>query len=333
VIDLERSFIGVDMSKTFEMMWDCSYCDTKKLLGKSHKHCPNCGTAQDPTQRYFPPDEEKIAVEDHEYVGRDIICGFCDAPNSALAKFCTECAGPMDGTKTVQLINEGGEITNQTPKPKQTKNSAIQWFFGIIAFGVIILLVLSLEEEKKVTVSGHSWSRSIEVEKYKLVTKENWQDRVPTNGKIQSCKNKKRDTKKIEDGEECSTIKKDNGDGTYNESETCETKYKTVPIYDDWCKYEIKKWTVVRTETETGNDLQPSWPTVSMRTCDMVALNCEREGKRKSVYSVLLKDEKNKIHDCSFEENKWKEIQEGNSKTMSFGSVTGLIDCDSWDAE
>ena len=64
-------------------------------------------------QRYFPPDDEKIAVEDHDYVGKDKVCGFCEAPNSALAKFCTECAGPMDGTKDVQLVNEDADRKHQ----------------------------------------------------------------------------------------------------------------------------------------------------------------------------------------------------------------------------
>ena len=317
------------------MMWNCSYCDTKKLLGKSHKHCPNCGTAQDPTKRFFPPDEEKIAVEDHEYIGKDKVCAFCEAPNSALAKFCTECAGPMDGTKDVTLVDDPVD-TSPPPASDTTeaKPSPIKWIVGIVALLLIAIAIFALKEEKGVVVSGHSWSRSIEIEQYKQVTEKDWRDRVPSAGKIQSCQDKERDTKKVADGEECSIVKKDNGDGTYNEKEQCTTKYKSVPIYDDWCTYQIKKWTVVRTEKETGNDIQPAWPTVTMRTCNLIALNCEREGNRKSVFTVLLKDEEGKKHSCDFEdEAKWKDIEDGTTKVMSFGSVTGLIDCDSWDAQ
>ena len=320
------------MGKTYEMMWDCAYCSTENLLGKSHKHCPNCGTAQDPTKRYFPPAEEKVAVEDHEYIGKDKVCGFCEAPNAALAKFCTECAAPMDGTKDVALVGEPAEPPPSDPK-SEAKKSPIKWIVGVVALVLVIIAVFSLQEEKGVVVTGHSWSRSIEVEQYKQVTEKDWRDRVPATGKIQSCRDKERDTKKVADGEECSIVKKDNGDGTYNESEKCTTKYKSVPIYDDWCTYQIKKWTVVRTEKETGTDLEPAWPTVSMRTCNLVALNCEREGERKDVYTVQLKDEEGKIHECAFGESKWKSIKDGTSKVMSFGSVTGLIDCDTWDAQ
>ena len=325
------------MSKTYEMMWDCSYCGTKKLLGKSHKHCPNCGTAQDPTKRYFPPDEEKIAVEDHEYIGKDKVCAFCEAPNSALAKFCTECAAPMDGTKDVTLVEDSSD-TPTTPQPsvesqKENSTSPIKWIIGVVVILFVVIVIFSMKEEKGVVVTGHSWSRSIEVEQYKQVTEKDWRDRVPSTGKIESCRDKERDTKKVPDGEKCSIVKKDNGDGTYNESEKCQTKYKTVPIYDDWCTYQIKKWAVVRTEEETGNDLEPAWPNVTMRTCNMIALNCEREGDRNSVYTVQLKDEEGKQYDCAFDEGKWKTIKDGTNKVMSFGSVTGLIDCDTWDAQ
>ena len=47
------------MSKTYEMMWDCGFCGSSKLLGKTHRYCPGCGAAQDPSTRYFPPEEEK----------------------------------------------------------------------------------------------------------------------------------------------------------------------------------------------------------------------------------------------------------------------------------
>ena len=45
--------------KSYEMFWDCEYCGSSKLLGITHRHCPNCGAPQDPEKRYFPPDEEK----------------------------------------------------------------------------------------------------------------------------------------------------------------------------------------------------------------------------------------------------------------------------------
>lgn len=318
------------MSKTYEMMWDCGYCDTKKLLGKSHKHCPSCGTAQDPNKRYFPPEEEKVAVEDHQFVGADKVCPYCDAPNSAIATYCTECAGPLDGSKEVNLVDE--KPTPPSKPAAEPKSSKLPWIIGIILIVVIaVIALLQMTEERSVTVVGHSWERNIEIEQYKLVTENDWRDKVPSKGSIRTCTDKERSTEKVADGETCTTVKNDNGDGTYKESEKCQTKYKEVPIYDDWCSYDIKKWTVVDTKKAAGKTLEPSWPTTAIRECSMIALGCEREGSKTSKYNVHFKDEAGKEHACAFTESKWKEIAVNQTKVMEFGQVTGNIDCDSWD--
>ena len=318
------------MSKTYEMMWDCSYCDTKKLLGKSHKHCPNCGTAQDPTKRYFPPEEEKVAVEDHEFVGADKVCPYCDAPNSAIATYCTECAGPLDGSQEVNLVSDIPEPTPQPSATPEKKSSKLPWIIGFFVILVGIFALFQMTEERPVTVVSHSWERSIEIEQYKLVTDKDWKDKVPSKGNIRSCTDKERTTEEVPDGETCTTVKNDNGDGTYNESEKCTTNYKKVPVYDDWCTYEIKKWTTVNTEKEIGTNLEPAWPTTAIRECSMTALGCEREGKKTDTYTVHMKDDNNKNHTCTFPETQWKSIKVNDTQTMEFGQITGNIDCGSW---
>ena len=69
--------------KTYEMMWDCEYCGSDKLLGVTHRYCPECGAAQNPDKRYFPPDDQKVAVQDHKYVGADLKCPACEEAMSA----------------------------------------------------------------------------------------------------------------------------------------------------------------------------------------------------------------------------------------------------------
>ena len=62
----------------YEMLWNCGACGSEKLLGVTHRHCPNCGAAQEASRRYFPSDEEKVAVADHRYTGVDHQCaGAC----------------------------------------------------------------------------------------------------------------------------------------------------------------------------------------------------------------------------------------------------------------
>ncbi len=92
--------------RTYQMLWDCPSCGTCKLLGLTHRFCPNCGAPQDPTLRYFPPQDEAIAVEDHPLVGPDWRCSGCDAPNHARATFCGACGAPRSGDRPVALRHD-----------------------------------------------------------------------------------------------------------------------------------------------------------------------------------------------------------------------------------
>ena len=91
--------MNMSEEKTYEMMWDCEYCNTPKLLGKTHRFCPNCGAPQNPEKRYFPPENEKVAVEDHQFVGADLHCPACSFANSRTANNCGNCGSPLAGGK------------------------------------------------------------------------------------------------------------------------------------------------------------------------------------------------------------------------------------------
>lgn len=44
------------------------------------------------------------------------------------------------------------------------------------------------------------------------------------------------------------------------ESCTIQTRYRTEPVYDDWCRYDTWAWQSLRTETTRGGDEAPAWP-------------------------------------------------------------------------
>ena len=330
------------MSKTYEMMWDCDFCGSKKLLGKTHRHCPACGAAQDPARRYFPEEDEKVAVEDHEYIGVDKICPSCDAPNSAKAACCTNCGSPLDGSKKVDLKQdpaaplsepssetESKSLKDQKTQPKKSGPPFL--LIGGIIFALIIAFFMFYSTEKEATVIGHSWERSIELERYQLVTKEAWKKDIPRDGHEKSCRDKEKSKEKIEDGQECKTVKKDNGDGTYKENEECKAKYKEVPVYEQWCKYEINDWKQFDTAKETGKNIDGAkWPMTNIRNCNgTLALNCEREGSKKEIYTVHIKDSENKTHSCDVEFDKWKATKAGTTTKLKFG-IGGGVKCSSF---
>ena len=105
---------------SYEMLWDCPHCDTKKNLGVTHRHCPNCGAPQDASKRYFPSDADKVAVANHQFTGADRVCSSCGTAQSAKAKNCGKCGAPLDGMKAVPFVQE-----KQAPKPKGRLNGGV----------------------------------------------------------------------------------------------------------------------------------------------------------------------------------------------------------------
>lgn len=345
--------------KTYQMLWDCPACGTEKLLGLDHRFCPNCGCPQDPEKRYFPPDAEKVAVEDHEYAGADRLCGACEVPNSAKASHCGACGCPLDDAAEVAKRREQrakgfsaaegvdaaeaehrerkrkeelarrGIVEDEEPPPKKKGGAGKGLFLGcfaLIAVALMVLCAVSLfwKKEASFAVAGHSWERSVEVEEYKTVDEAAWCDAVPKGGKVEKRKEKQRDTKKVQDGQDCTTVRQDKGDGTFTEKEECKPTYREEPIYDDWCDYEIDKWVVATTEKKSGSlDDEPAWPTVK------AVSGKRREGSRFETYQVKLQDGEGGTESCSFPQKQWASMKVGSQWTGEVSVLTGGLSCSS----
>jgi len=347
---------------TYQMLWDCPSCGTERLLGLDHRHCPTCGSPQDPERRYFPTDDNKIAVEDHEFSGADRSCPACETPNSAKAGFCGSCGCPLDESENVatrkeQTSSEAGDFADDSadaaeaehagddgpprtspPPPEESggKGGIFAGAAGMMLLGAIILccalggVFLFWKKDASFTVDGHSWTRTIEVERLDEVSKSAWKDELPSSAEDVACKKAERSTKQEPDGETCVTKREDNGDGTFSEREECSPTYKSVPVYDQKCSYTVQDWVASRTEKETGNGLTPapSWPAVKLKGNGR-RLGSEREGKRDETYEVHFKGSDGERHSCSWSESQWKSAAEGSSWTGQVGVVSGAIDCGS----
>lgn len=350
--------------KTYEMMWDCGACGTPKLLAMSHKHCPTCGSPQDPQWRYFPPDDEKVAVEDHAFVGKDRVCDACSTPCSASIAYCPACGAELDGarqavTRADQIAAEGTRFASddadsareehqarrkeeraikraeREPPPETGSKKGL--FLGLLGGGALLAVLVCaglfffLKKDVSLVNTGHSWERTIQIEEMKTVTKSAWQDEVPRKGKVLSCSSEKRSTNKVADGETCSTRRKDNGDGTFSEKQECKTKYRSEPVYDEKCKYKIDEWVRSRTAKASGTSLKqaPHWPDTGIKRKGD-CLGCEREGTRSEVYTLLFKDsESGGKLSCNGSLKKWKQVK---PKSKWKGAVRmvdgGGLDCD-----
>ena len=343
------------MSPTYEMLWDCEYCGTKKLLAKTHRHCPNCGGQQKAEWRYFPSDSEKVAVEGHIYVGADRICPACQEPNSAAALHCGGCGAPLSEAKSVatRADQEGKSFAIETvedakrenaqaeqklaaPHPAATKKPSNLkrdllvlglFFLGLIAF----FLAIGWTKETHVRVD-HSWKREIKIESFGPIQDQSWCSTMPADAhKIRRAR-EVRSHRQVADGEDCSTVRHDNGDGTFRESQKCRTRYRSEPVYDDRCYYTVERWHYNRSLVSQGSgaDSPPAWPALVL-TKTGNCIGCEREDGRVAEYVVSLTvvDAQQAKHDCGVSETRWSNLALGSEWIADVGALTGHFDCSS----
>jgi len=329
--------------KTYEMMWDCEFCGEQKLLGVTHRFCPNCGAAQNPQKRYFPDDNQKVAVQDHQYVGADRHCPACSQAQSAAVKHCANCGSPMEAGSVAhqqqdQVVGPGGAVAQAAPgqvppgmaapgqaPPVPEKKSGKSWVFVVI--GVVVLAVIALiimrfvwKEKTGVEVTGHTWTRTIEIERYDKFKESGACKNVPSGSKV---------TKRTQGKKTCKTRKVDQGDGTFKEKKECKQP-------EEQCQYEVKKWKTARTLKESGDlDDEPIWPKVTLnkkgKKKSKKKVGSEREGKRTESYTVVFKDDNSgDTEKCSFsDKSKWKSFEKGAKYKAEKYGLGGDLDCDS----
>jgi hypothetical protein len=320
--------------KTYEMLWSCEYCGAKKLLGKTHRHCPECGAAQDPARRYFPSDDEKVAVEDHVFVGSDVHCPTCKAPMSAAAKHCAECGAALTGGAEVARIADSGDA-GKDPKRPAKRRSRKGLVVGLVFAGLgvlsILFIVLALwTEEKQLTTIGHTWQREIKIEVFGPKAESAWCDSMPGDAYSVSRSREVRSYNSVKTGESCSTRRVDNGDGTFTEKRECTPEYRQEPVYGDKCNYTVDRWGYSRSATASGRSLAetPAWPQFVLRAAG-TSVGSEREGQRIDTYTVHFADgaDAAKTRTCGLPEANWRAIPIGSQWRADAYVLTGELDC------
>lgn len=339
--------------KTYEMHWDCAFCDTKKLLGKSHRFCPSCGGPQDPTKRYFPEDSDKVAVEDHKYVGVDLVCPGCSVAVSAACEHCSSCGSPMTGAKSVGLaagpepsttsanVPETPNIgSSRVDKPQRRRMRPVAIVIAAVAVGVIGLFIADAASASKPThveVTGLPWTRTIAIERYTSVKKDGWCEDMPRD--VYNVKRSQRERKeRVEDGETCHDVNVDNGDGTFRQEPKCVPKYVERSHQDPYCNYATNEWRKldsVKKEGDGKRGTKPVWPDVQVREQKILAVGAERITNRTATYGITVRDPSRPkaTETCQVDERVWQAVAPGASVTVKRGGIFGGIKCDSLAAQ
>lgn len=81
------------MGRIIEGVWDCTYCDAKKIRGSIYK-CPCCGRPRDDDITFYIDNPKNyISDEEAEKLNKnpDWLCSFCDSLNADDNETCFQC--------------------------------------------------------------------------------------------------------------------------------------------------------------------------------------------------------------------------------------------------
>ena len=346
-------------SGTYQMLWDCRFCGTEKLLGVTHRHCPNCGAPQDPEYRYFPAEEDMVALEDHRFVGADKICPACEEPNSAASTYCEACGADLatgeiattfgvrelgrgraesdtrrdvvkDAFEAEQARIRGEARAGQTWFGFRRRTWAIAGLVALVALCVVVVGVLVFyRQETQGTVTGLTWERIIEIESFQPQSGAGWDETVPADAYGRSCSERQRGTRKVQVGshEECRDV--DQGDGSFRRECRSVPDYKEEPVYDRWCTYTVDRWSVAREvkASGAGSDPPPAWPSYQLAG-GTGKYGQERVGRQIERYTVQVRTEGGDEKACTFDTMEdWTPYRVGMAVELEV-SLVGSPDCD-----
>ena len=285
------------------LIWECPFCKTQNP--GPIKSCTSCGAPQPDDVEFLQVDEEKFNfIKDEALIrmakaGPDIHCPYCGTRNPGTAKLCSKCGGDLSlGGKTRatgQRVRTTAETTaneqvpastapSKPPAAGTTSTSAPSknrtFLFAAIAILVVVACLVAVyilfikSETVTATVTGVDWQRSIVVEAYRESSAKDWWDQIPADAEILSCSEAYRytsDEPEVNSTEVCGEpYVEDTGTGVGEVIQDC-----TYEVYDQYCEYTVMAWQIVRTETESGTDLAPIWPTVNLAADERTSTETE----------------------------------------------------------
>jgi hypothetical protein len=313
----------------FEMLWDCEFCDARGLLGKSQRYCASCGAPQNPAKRYFPKEGDERRVDGHLYEGADRTCPACSAPQSARAHNCTHCGSVLDGAAAVGGVVDPAAQPRDTRARKPARRGRRIWMYLLIVLAVVAVGIwwrCIRTQEAQVVVAAHQWKRAVVIEEFNDRQEEAWRNEIPVGASpVPVCYDKQRSTRKVEDGEECHTERRDKKDGTFEQVKKCNPKYRTEPVLDSWCRFDVRRWRAVDEVKATGSGLSPAWPTNLPPGNTPAVVGARRQGKRTETLTLEFPGHGN----CDVSDAVWRKYTDGQKLKVEIRSSSGDVACSS----
>jgi ribosomal protein L40E len=289
--------------------------------------------------------------------GPDIHCGFCGARNPAGTKICSQCGGDLSQGKARQSGQVVGAFQTGEAKKISCPNcgsmnpeSALKCsqcgaslgkevapaaatatvqpnrigciiaIALVVVAAIVIGIIASLAgktEANLATIQSVSWSRSIAIEEFGDVTREDWQDQIPAGADIGTCSQKLyevSDDPVAGANEVCSEpYSVDTGSGYAEVVQDCQYE-----VYKDYCQFTVQDWKVVETNAVEGDSNYAEWPEPQLKSN-------QRLGDREENYIITFKTDKGVYQYQTNDANLFSQCRPGSKWVLEINKLNSIV--------
>ena len=287
-------------------------------------HCPFCGTRNTADAKICTQCGGKITGGKKRAAGRvvgahksgrgeGIVCTTCGTRNKPNAPRCSHCRGPLSTGR--EAIGK-----NTLAAGSQQSGKMIWIVVGILAVLIAGMLIARgcIRSISVGTVDRSKWVRTVAVEQYITVIREDWLDEIPATAYISSCDDRYRYSSS-QPGENtievCGTpYTIDDGTGYGEIVQDCEYE-----VYDSYCEYEINDWEVVEVLQMEGYGPNVSWPVVE-------SYSNQRAGELSETYTIWFQTGEGSYSFETDDYSLFTSLREGSQWELSFDGYGNIRD-------
>jgi ribosomal protein S26 len=297
----------------------CSFCGARNAA--TNEVCVQCGADLTGAARR---QTGQVIGAFKEGEAQPIKCPNCGEMNTEDQAVCSNCGGslapepPPPPTPPAAAKVKGA--SSGAAKPK-SKAPFIIGAAALVMLCLCIVLIFALTRKQDSltgTVQNVAWTRSVIIEQYGLVTREDWIDDIPTDAALGSCEleyHHTQDSPTANSEEVCGTpYTVDSGTGVGEVVQDCEYR-----VYLEFCEYQINDWQTYDEVAIQGTNLNPAWPEAQLT-------DVQRLGEQEENYAVYFATEDGVLEYNPSTEYQFLQCQPGSEWILSTNAFGKIID-------
>lgn len=329
--------------------WICGSCES--MNGAVAAHCTNCGAAKGAGSEF-----DRVDLGYTLPGGGDIQADHTLHPVSSAPT--REQTAQQVGYFTAAHDEPGGSgskvfstvLREQRRRSRNWRPIVILLAIALVIIGLVYLATRT--HETRASISSFSWSRTISIQKYDWVNRDNltgcpagsrncdtrW-EQVGSHQEFSHYKVYDTEScRQVPDGQTCRERCTSNGDGTADCEDICTTDYReectttthrdpvyvTVPDYGNRYYYQIQEWIYSRSVTTGAADRDPFWGDPMLGSIGLPEQEAGRS-ERYLVHYTTIEEEPRPI-DRELAYSEWVEYDGRREYILTFNSFGVLLD-------